>query len=245
MNRLKTEFHRLYGCNTQPAPEAAHELFTPEGLTRCLVLELGNPPDWPALSAVWRGVQIDLGLPAPAIAVNGSTGFQLWFSLQTPLRANEARTFLDDLCARYLHGISERRLTTWPLLEHGSWVHAPPVPSNGGTEDRWSAFVAPDLAAVFADTPFLDIPPGDDGQADVLAPLKSSPTEMHCRAKAQTQAQAGAPVLSESTERAAHPSVSPHAFLLGVMNDETADMRLRVEAATALLPYTHPHSASA
>ena len=52
-----------------------------------MVLELTGPADWDVLSAVWRGVQADLELPAPAIAVSGTDGLQLWFSLEAPVPA--------------------------------------------------------------------------------------------------------------------------------------------------------------
>ena len=40
-------------------------------------------------------------------------------------------------------------------------------------EGQWSAFVAPDLAPVFVEATWLDIPPGAEGQADLLKSLKS------------------------------------------------------------------------
>ena len=43
------------------------------------------------------------------------------------------------------------------------------VPQLQAETGRWSAFVAPDLAAVFGDEPVLDIPPGDEAQAELLA----------------------------------------------------------------------------
>ena len=84
MNRLNTELRRLYlvshaeDVDTGAAPPA---LVGREGQVRALVLGLARPADWSALSAVWQGVQADLELPAPAIAVAGTDGLQLWFSL--------------------------------------------------------------------------------------------------------------------------------------------------------------------
>lgn len=55
----------------------------------------------PAAWAMRRGgVQADLALPAPAIAVNGSDACQRWFSLVEPLPAPQAAAFLDALRRR-------------------------------------------------------------------------------------------------------------------------------------------------
>ena len=81
MNRLDTEHQRLFASD----PDA-----TAEGRLRHLVLALSGPADWAPLSAVWRGVQADLDLPAPAIAVNGVDAFELWFSLADPVPIHTA-----------------------------------------------------------------------------------------------------------------------------------------------------------
>ncbi len=238
MNRLNTELLRLYGCRAPTTPETAHSLFTLDGQTRCLVLELGHPPDWATLSALWRGVQLDLDLPAPAIAVNGSSGLQLWFSLQSPVGADEAQTILGGLSARYLGDIPERRLRLWPNVVNGVLSHAQPVPAQCDTEGRWSAFVAPDLVSVFADTPYLDIPPNAEGQADTLASLKITPNEALSRAcEGNPPDRRPGPVPPPMAAPTARSGLSPQDFLLGVMNDATAELGLRVEAAKALLPY--------
>jgi hypothetical protein len=242
MNRLNTELLRLYGCRAPTAPETTHRLFTRDGLTRCLVLELAHPPDWATLSALWRGVQLDLDLPAPAIAVNGSAGLQLWFSLQSPVGVDEAQALLNALSARYLRDVPKRRLRLWPTVENGVLSHAQPVPAQCDAEGRWSAFVAPDLVPVFADTPYLDIPPSDEGQADTLAGLKVTRNEALSRARegeppAQHPSQKPVSAPMPTFAQTAAPGHSPQDFLLGVMNDATADMGLRVEAAKALLPY--------
>ena len=78
MNRLQRELHRLYGQKVAAIEgplglglDAVHPIDTP-GPVRTMVLELARPANWAPLSAVWQGVQTDLDLPAPAIAVNGS-----------------------------------------------------------------------------------------------------------------------------------------------------------------------------
>jgi hypothetical protein len=99
--------------------------------------------------------------------------------------------------------------------------------------ERWSAFVAPDLAPLFAETPWLDLPPGDDGQAQLLEALKPVPPAALAAAEA---ALAPAAVAAP----AAPAPGDPVAFLLRVMQDEAAPLALRVDAAKALLPHLAP-----
>lgn len=206
MNRLQAELKRLYAPDDAP------------GQVRAMVLSLSRPADWEALSPLWRGVQADLALPAPAIAVSGIDGYQIWFSLLEPLPAAQAMAFLDALRLRYLRGIAAERVVLM--------VDAPVVPALQSPTGNWSAFVAPDLAPVFADTPWLDIPPSPDGQADLLSRLASIK-----RADFQQALERLSPV-----DAKVHPR-SPRSFLLEVMNDDTIELGLRIQAAQALLPY--------
>lgn len=206
MNRLQAELKRLYALDDAP------------GQVRAMVLSLSRPADWEALSAMWRGVQADLALPAPAIAVSGIDGYQIWFSLLEPLPAAQAMAFLDALRLRYLRGIAAERV--------GLMVDAPVVPALQAPTGNWSAFVATDLAPVFADTPWLDIPPSPDGQADLLSRLASIK-----RADFQQALERLSPA-----DAKVHPR-SPKNFLLEVMNDDTIELDLRIQAAQALLPY--------
>ena len=121
-----------------------------------MVLELARPADWASLSAVWGGVQVDLTLPVPAIAVNGRDGCQLWFSLLEPVLVTQAEAFLDALRRRYLGDIAPVRVAMLPALDTASAGpprHARPVPALQADSDLWSAFVASDLAPMFVDEP--------------------------------------------------------------------------------------------
>ena len=244
MNRLQQELQRLYGL---PAGASlgldldARGLVDEPGRVRAMVLELARPADWAALSAVWGGVQADLALPAPAIAVNGSDGCQLWFSLLEPVPVPQAAAFLDALRRRYLGDIAPVRVAMLPALDAASArppLHARPVPAlqaNG----LWSAFVASDLVPMFADEPWLDVPPNPDGQAQLLAPLKSiSPAEFeHTLQRLRPAAVPAAPGLASNAAGQAAASLDPKRFLLEVMNNDSLDLALRIEAAKALLPY--------
>ncbi|RTL42155.1 MAG: hypothetical protein EKK53_12030 [Burkholderiales bacterium] len=213
MNRLAAELQRLY-------PRAA------AGSTQVLRLEVAAPADWAALGGLWRGVQADLGLPAPAIAVSGTDGLQLWFSLQQPVGVGPAADFLARLQARYLPDLAPAR-----VRRQGDG-NPPAIPAQDPASGNWSAFVAPDLAPVFADTPWLDIEPGADGQADLLArlsPIAPAAFDAALRALQPAAAPAAAPPASGPA------SLDPRAFLQRVLDDESAPLALRVEAAKALL----------
>jgi len=229
MNRLAAELQRLYAL---PAPAGAGPADV-----RALVLELGRPADWDALARVWRGVQADLQLPAPGIAVSGHDGMQLWFSLQQPTPAGHAADFLARLCAHYLPGVAPTRLRTTPSAG-GAAGPAPTVPAQQPGVDQWSAFIAPDLAPVFVDAPWLDIPPGAEGQADLLAalqPIKPAAFDAALqRLPGQAQPSPSPPAAS-ATPAAGAADLDPRRFLQQVLNDETAPLALRIEAAKALL----------
>lgn len=276
MNRLQRELLRLYGAPADPdlgpaADPPAGGLIDPKGPVRALTLELGRPADWAAVARVWNGVQTDLGLPAPAIAVSGSDAYQLWFSLAAPLPAAQAAAFLEALCLRYLGDMPRHRLALLPASHAGATASASQprrVPAEQAGGGRWSAFVAPDLAPMFADEPWLDLPPNPDGQAGLLARLESMGLADFQRAQqglgAALAPPAGPPDLPANapavphtapqlaaatatgdravTRPAANPAKpDPRSFLLGVMNDSTLDLALRIEAAKALLPYAEAH----
>jgi hypothetical protein len=215
MTRLQTEIHRLYGAPTGDG----------EAAVRALVLELARPADWSRLAQVWQGVQADLGWPAPAIAVNGVDGYQLWFSLPQPLPPAEAQHLLDHLCGRYLADVTPERLRRIA-------GHPPTIPRQVAA-DAWSAFVTSDLAAVFADTPWLDLPPGEDAQAELLGRLSPIATQdLHALLK--EPAAPAAPVVTVAPP----PRVTDdeaRQFLLSVMRDPAVELALRIDAAKALL----------
>ena len=243
MNRLQSELRRLYvtepdvGQGTDPE-EAC--LIDSGGQVRSMVLELARPADWAALSKLWHGVQADLELPAPAIAVSGQDGFQLWFSLAEPVPAPQAMAFLESLRVRYLGDIKPERVGLMPAADAASPLHARharPVPALQASSGHWSAFVAPDLVPVFNDEPWLDIPPSPDGQSDLLSRLKSIPLAEFHRALEQLMP-VTVPVQfqpASGTAEVASAYLDPKRFLLGVMNDDTVARALRIEAAKALL----------
>jgi len=243
MNRLQSELRRLYV--PQPAADQGRDpeetcLIDSGGRVRAMVLELAAPADWQALSKVWQGVQADLELPAPGIAVSGQDGFQLWFSLSEPVPASQAMIFLESLRVRYLGDIKVRRVGLMPAVDAATPLqtqHARPVPAQQANSGHWSAFVAPDLAPVFADEPWLDTPPSAEGQADLLSRLRSiALADFHRALERLVLATAPGDFRQASgTGEVAGAGLDPKFFLLGVMNDDTVDLALRIEAAKALL----------
>jgi hypothetical protein len=241
MNRLQSELHRLYLVPAAPAeaPRLTHEA----GEVRALVMELARPADWTLLGEVWRGVQAELGLPAPGIAVSGRDGLQLWFSLQEPVHAAYGARFLALLRQRYLAGVPQSRLRLLPSTGD-PLQHADLVPAQQAGSDNWSAFVAPDLAPVFADTPWLDVEPSADGQAELLARLVSIKPAAFDAAVARLQTPSSTPLAA--TESPAEPAtraeptqgltdLDPRRFLQDVLNDASLPLVLRIDAAKALL----------
>jgi hypothetical protein len=234
MQRLINDIERLYLVASTDM-----RLVDPDGAVRAMVLEVVQPTNWDALSEVWHGVQMELELPAPAIAVSGRDGLQLWFSLETAIPARRAHAFLEALRTRFLAHVPAARVRLWPSLAEPA-QHAALVPAFQADSGNWSAFVAPDLAAIFSDAPWLDVEPGEDGQAALLRSLQSikpaafDAAEAGMRASAAALAQAA--VAARDTGAAATDCTDdPRRFLLRVMNDETVALALRIEAAKALL----------
>lgn len=255
MNRLQAELRRLYlpDPSTAPAPAPAPHIpwvIGADGQVRAMVLGLARPADWGGLATVWQGVQADLELPAPAIAVTGVDGYQLWFSLAVPVPAAQAFGFLDALRRRYLGQVKPQRLTLVPGEGGPQDTQALPVPGLQEAGGQWSAFVAPDLASLFADEPWLDLEPSPDAQADLLSSLKSvKPAEFE-RALERLAPTAAADDERPGPAGVAHggvpggPLSAPERFLLEVMNDPGVALPLRIEAAKALLPHLGPAARS-
>lgn len=207
MNRLDTELQRLY-LPPQPASvpqasaaaqHASPALIDADGQVRALVLELASAASGEAVAALWQGLQNELELPAPAIAISGA-GYQVWLSLSEPIPVAQAREFLESLRRRLLAGIAPRHVQLLPGLPSGTTdaaeapdipgtsvpaSHARLIPAQLDESGRWSAFISPHLAALFADEPWLDMEPSPDAQADLLLGLKSMAPADFQRARLQ------------------------------------------------------------
>lgn len=222
-----------------------------------MVIELMRPAIWESLSKVWRGVQVELELPAPAIAVSGIDGLQLWFSLAEPIAVAQAHGFVQGLRQRYLTDVASTRVRLMPAADATNLrqdLHAALVPAQQEDSGNWSAFLAPDLVPIFAESPWLDIPPNEEGQASLLRGIEvmTLPAfEAACaklvpgpqpQASAVAVAVTVAASIDNPVERdrqdAAAAGTGPEQFLRQVMNDGTVALALRIEAAKALLQHT-------
>jgi hypothetical protein len=243
MNRLQAELQRLYlspAAGAAAADPAGLHLTGADGQVRSLVLELAGPSSWERLNKVWEDVQVELELPAPGIAVSGIDGYQLWFSLAEPVPATQAQDVLSALRQRYLGDVAPDRVRMSPS---GATPTIRGVPPTEAAPGQWSAFVAPDLATLFVEEPWLDLPPSPDAQADLLSRLRSATPADFQRALVRL-ASAEAATDSAMTLSGAEAGVAktlsfqqdPRRFLLEVMNDPAVELRLRIEAAKALLP---------
>ncbi len=247
MTRLLSELRRLYAPRPSAAlPWAGHpSLVDDEGCVRAMALTLARPADWTVLSPVWSAVQSEWSLPAPGIAVSGVDAYQLWFSVEDPVSMADARIFLEFLRTSLLGHVDLARVGLLPAAEAAAspdrW-HAGLLPGAEVLQGQWSAFVAPDLAPVFAEGPWLDIPPSAEGQADLLSRLHSIPSELW--QQVLTQAKRAGESARDIAADASRTEVSavtsfdeadPRRFLLRVMNDEGVALALRIEAAKALL----------
>lgn len=262
MNRLQSELARLYLPRPQDRVEADAQpaiLIDRLGRVRAMVMELARPADWEALSSVWHGVQAELELPAPAIAVSGIDGLQLWFSLAEPIAVAQAHAFLEGLRQRFLADIKPMRVRLMPAADASKLhqdLHAALVPAQQQDgSGNWSAFLAPDLVPVFAESPWLDIAPNEEGQATLLRsievmtqPAFEAAFEKLGRAtQPQKSPDAVAPRLDErivandQAKPAPAHGGAPKQFLLQVMNDDTVALALRIEAAKALLQHSNDH----
>lgn len=237
MDSLQIELDRLYA----PVADAEKSEGSEAGV-RALVLALTRPSGWPQLADIWRGAQQDLDLPAPGIAVSGLDGMQLWFSLAAPVEPSRGVAFLKGLRRRYLGQVKSAEVH---LLVGAAML--PPAPPVHTGPDRWSAFVAADLAAVFDETPWLDLPPSSEGQAALLRELASIPIAtfelaLHRLGAIDMQMEASEALTSVPAASAPTPDLQEAeaealSFLRRVMNDETAPLELRVEAAKAMLAH--------
>lgn len=242
------------------------KLVSADGMTRAMVVNFAKPADWEAVENLYRLLQDDLDLPAPAISVSGRKGYRLWFSLDEEVPAAQATEFLDALCRRYLADIPAANLEFAPATDRaaaGKQAVVKLVPALHTSTGKWSAFIDPSLGAMFIDEPGLEMAPNMDRQASILAGLESikaadfqralgilqqaaEPDANTAHAPLEVSASlpdqaANQPCLDTGRRRAKlnvgeHFS-DPKSFLLAVMNDPSASARQRIKAAKALLPY--------
>jgi len=226
MEKLIAELTRLY-----LAPEAvtrdalaAHiggkttlaiKLTTADGLTRALAIPFrkvfgdGEAGHWDRLCEVANALQADLGLPAPAVSIDGASAYRLWLSLETPVPASEAQEFLELLQQAYF------RQTELAPDAATAPVYLPPClnPRSG----KWAAFIHPGMGASFAEESGLDMAPPLTGQAAFLEGLDSIADEQFREALhklEQRHRPAPAPAPAEPVSSAAGDALAAEPFTL-------------------------------
>ena len=267
MNKFIAELRRLNFLPEQPfqvldavGATAALNVIGVGGMARAMVVGFERAIDWEYAAKLYQTVCKDLELPAPAISVSGSDGYQLWFSLAEPLPIEQVRLFFNALRCVCLQDVAPGYLRFWPEAEtlipvEPSLVNLPPaLDENSG---KWSAFIDPCMGSMFVEEPGLEMAPTMDQQANLLSGFKSIKANDFRRALSALQAQVEAALtLSDQAatrlqERAQSPNTyassslsnisgyfsDPKSFLLAVMNDSSAPTDHRIEAAKALLPY--------
>lgn len=240
MDKLSTEFTRLYALPDQPVQAVSHAdgstgycLTTPDGPGRCLRLRFPRPADWPLASTLWQQLAERWELPAPAISVSPTAGFELWLSLAAPLPRGEARRLGEWL----LTALPAENRGSAVVVEAGASLFLPPAldPVSG----KWSAFIDPTLGGMFAEEPGLDFPPQAERQAEMLAALGSISVPQLDQLRQEWEGQEGAASPSADLSPPRQRYTDPRAFLLAVMNDEAVALPERIRAAEALLAHQH------
>jgi hypothetical protein len=225
MQKLISELTRLYLPTGTVSPEVLEQhvlgqttlaisLVTGDGLTRAMVIAFDRLADseeaqhWSLLCQVANALQVQLGLPAPAVSISGAHGYRLWLSLEVPVPTALVQQFLELLRTAYFPGMELRPDAASAAVELPPCLHQ----STG----LWAAFINPGLGASFSDESGLEMAPPFAGQAALLESLKSiSEPQFSHAIKLLEQSLgvatvAGEPISEPMPERAS----APHGLLL-------------------------------
>lgn len=149
----------------------AIKLTTADNLTRALAIPFRKlafateGQHWTRLCEVANALQGELGLPAPAVSIDGASAFYLWLSLETPVPTTRAQEFLAALKQAY-----------FPETELAPDAATAPVylpPCLNPRSGKWAAFIHPGMGASFADESGLEMAPPVAGQVGFLEGLDS------------------------------------------------------------------------
>jgi hypothetical protein len=199
MQKLISELSRLYiHAGALPQEIVAQRLLgqasapvsltAANGMTRALaiafrkVADAGEARHWHLLCEVANALQVELGLPAPAVSISGVDGYGLWLSFAEPVPTAQVQNFLDLLRNAYFPEMAiDADAASAP-------VELPPC-LNQGT-GKYAAFIHPDLGASFADEAGLEMAPPFAGQAALLDGLRSiSPAQFEHAVQTLQQSQ--------------------------------------------------------
>lgn len=198
MKKLLSELTRLYlpaGALREEALEQhvrgqvtlAVSLDSSDGFTRAMVIpfrkmaEGAEAQHWQLLCEVANALQVELGLPAPAVSISGADGYGLWLSLESPVPTAIVQQFIELLRKAY-----------YPAMELVPFAPVELPPCLHKDTGRWAAFINPGLGASFADESGLEMAPPFAGQAALLEGLKSISEVQFLRAMDMLQPSASA-----------------------------------------------------
>ena len=226
MEKLIAELTRLYLAPEAITREAlaqhilgkttlAIKLTTADGLTRALAIPFrkvfgdGETGHWERLCAVANALQAELGLPVPAVSIDGANAYRLWLSLETPVPADQAQDFLELLRQAY-----------FPALELAPDAATAPVylpPCLNPRSGKWAAFIHPGMGASFAEESGLEMAPPLAGQVGFLDGLDSIDEEQFRQAlrkleQRRAPALGAAPAAAPSTAAADALAAEPFAL---------------------------------
>jgi hypothetical protein len=239
MEKLIAELTRLYLAPEAITREAlaqhilgkttlAIKLTTADGLTRALAIPFrkafgdGETGHWERLCKVANALQADLGLPTPAVSIDGASGYRLWLSLAAAVPADDAQEFLELLRQAYF-----RELELAPDAATAP-VYLPPClnPRSG----KWAAFIHPGMGASFAEESGLEMAPPLAAQLGFLEGLDSIDEEQFRQSlRKLQQQQAPAP----SSTPALSPTPAAPAAELAVEAPAPARPQARARSAAA------------
>ncbi len=210
MKKLLSELTRLYlpaGALRAEALEQhvrgqvtlAVSLDTSDGMTRAMVIPFRKMAEgeeaqhWQLLCEVANALQVELGLPAPAVSISGADGYGLWLSLESPVPTALAQQFVELLRKAY-----------YPAMDLVPFAPVELPPCLHKDTGRWAAFINPGLGASFADESGLEMAPPFAGQAALLEGLKSISEVQFLRAMDMLQPSAPAVSAPPPHSAAAH-----------------------------------------
>jgi hypothetical protein len=244
MEKLIAELTRLYLAPEAITREAlaqhilgkttlAIKLTTADDLTRALAITFrkafgdGETGHWERLCKVANALQADLGLPAPAVSIDGASAYRLWLSLETPVAASQAQDFLALL-----------RQVYFPELELAPDAATAPVylpPCLNPRSGKWAAFIHPGLGASFAEESGLELAPPLGAQVGFLQGLDSIADEQFRDAlrKLELRQPPAARAPAESTSTAASDALAAELFTLQPQAEAPAKAPARAKAAAS------------
>jgi len=237
MEKLIAELTRLYLAPEAVTREAlaqhilgqttlAIKLTTADGLVRALAITFrkafgdGETGHWERLCKVANALQADLGLPTPAVSIDGASAYRLWLSLETPVSADQAQDFLALLRQAY-----------FPEYELAPDAATAPVylpPCLNPRSGKWAAFIHPGMGASFAEESGLEVAPPLAAQLGFLEGLDSIAAEQFRDALRKLE-------LRQAPARAPEPATA----------EPAAEPAVEAAAAAPARPQARPRAAAA